>query len=404
MGSYEFGIYVYVWTWVLLLGGVGEMGIGISSQRFIPEYAERGRLALLRGYVRGGRWIAAATGTAITILGIIGIELLEPWIDNYLVIPLFIGCFCLPFFALAGAQEGIARSYNWVNLGMLPHYILRPLLLIGLLGAAYAYGIAPTAKTAMTAAVVATWATAMMQTLILNRSFAAKVEPGPRAYAVGTWLSTSLPIFVVEFFYLLLTSVDVLVLQHFRPPDEVAVYYAAGKTLALVTFVYFSVAAAVAHKFSAYHAAGDRQRLAAFIADSVRWTFWPSLGAVALILLLGQPLLWLFGRGFVSGYYLMFILAIGLLTRASIGPAERLLNMLGEQRACAYVYAVAITFSLCLNLLLIPRFGAAGAAVATSTALVIETILLFVVTKRRLGLHVFIWGGGSQARVGSASQ
>ena len=43
--------------------------------------------------------------------------------------------------------------------------------------------------------------------------------------------------------------------------------------------------------------------------------------------------------------------------------------------------------------MLIPRFGLSGAAIATSTAVLIESLLLFIVTKRRLGLHVFIWGG-----------
>jgi peptidoglycan biosynthesis protein MviN/MurJ (putative lipid II flippase) len=41
---------------------------------------------------------------------------------------------------------------------------------------------------------------------------------------------------------------------------------------------------------------------------------------------------------------------------------------------------------------LIPHFGAAGAAAATTMALVIESIMLFRVTKSRLGFHVFIWG------------
>ena len=38
MGSFEFGVYVYVWTWVLLLGGVIDFGLASSAQRFIPEY------------------------------------------------------------------------------------------------------------------------------------------------------------------------------------------------------------------------------------------------------------------------------------------------------------------------------------------------------------------------------
>ena len=36
MGSFEFGVYVYVWTWVLLLGGLVDLGIATGAQRFIP--------------------------------------------------------------------------------------------------------------------------------------------------------------------------------------------------------------------------------------------------------------------------------------------------------------------------------------------------------------------------------
>jgi O-antigen/teichoic acid export membrane protein len=66
--------------------------------------------------------------------------------------------------------------------------------------------------------------------------------------------------------------------------------------------------------------------------------------------------------------------------------------MLGEQRACATVYAIAFVLNLVLCVVLIPRIGVDGAAVATSTALVAESVMLFFVTRRRLGFHVFIWG------------
>ena len=45
-----------------------------------------------------------------------------------------------------------------------------------------------------------------------------------------------------------------------------------------------------------------------------------------------------------------------------------------------------------LGIVLIPRIGVDGAAIATSTALVVESVPLFFVTRRRLGFHVFIWG------------
>jgi O-antigen/teichoic acid export membrane protein len=88
----------------------------------------------------------------------------------------------------------------------------------------------------------------------------------------------------------------------------------------------------------------------------------------------------------------MFILAAGLLARAAIGPIERLLNMLGQQRMCALIYAGAFAINFAACLALIPHFGAAGAATATTAALIIESVMLFWVTKKRLGFHVFIWG------------
>ncbi|HSP49876.1 MAG TPA: polysaccharide biosynthesis C-terminal domain-containing protein [Pseudolabrys sp.] len=172
---------------------------------------------------------------------------------------------------------------------------------------------------------------------------------------------------------------DILALEHLRSPDEVAVYYAGARLLAIVVFVYYAIADATTHKFTEYHVVGDKQRLALFFAETIRWMFWPSLAACMLILALGRPLLALFGAGFERGYGVMFILAVGMLARAAVGPAERLLTMLGERKQCVFIYAgaFAINFGLCV--ILIPRIGIEGAAVATSTALVVESIMLYFV-------------------------
>jgi O-antigen/teichoic acid export membrane protein len=391
MGSFEFGIYVYVWTWVLLVGALVDFGLASSAQRFIPEYTERKALALLRGFLSGSRWLTVAIATAMAGLSALGIWLCGSRISRYEVFPLYLACFSLPFFALTHMQEGIARSYNWINLALLPPYILRSMILVGVMGAAHWSGLASNSATAIGAAVVATWVTAIVQLVVLDRKLARRIEVGPRSYDVKTWFATAVPIFMVEGFYSLLTYTDVLVLQQYVPPDQVAIYYAAAKTLALVAFVYYSVAHAAAHKFTEYHVNGDRERLSAFLAESIRWTFWPSLAATIFILVVGQPILRLFGPQFVAGYPLMFILAAGLLARSAVGPVERLLNMVGEQRACALVYAAAFGLNLATCIVLIPPMGVTGAAIATAAGVVTESILLFWVTKVRLGLHVFIW-------------
>ena len=58
MGTFEFGIYVYVWTWVLLIGQSLDLGLATAAQRFIPEYRERRHFDRLRGYIFGSRWLA----------------------------------------------------------------------------------------------------------------------------------------------------------------------------------------------------------------------------------------------------------------------------------------------------------------------------------------------------------
>ena len=55
MGGSEYGVYVYVWTWVLLLGSMMDFGISASAQKIIPEYRSRDEAALLRGFLSGSR-------------------------------------------------------------------------------------------------------------------------------------------------------------------------------------------------------------------------------------------------------------------------------------------------------------------------------------------------------------
>jgi O-antigen/teichoic acid export membrane protein len=111
---------------------------------------------------------------------------------------------------------------------------------------------------------------------------------------------------------------------------------------------------------------------------------------VCLVLLVGRPLLALFGPSFVEGYSVLFILSVGLLLRASIGPAETLLIMASQQGITAAIYTVTFALNVALNLLLIPHFGIDGAATATTLALGAETFALYVIVLSRLGINCSI--------------
>ncbi len=392
MGGSDYGVYVYVWTWVLLLGSMLDFGISASAQKIIPEYRASGADDQLRGFLSGSRWATLAASGLVALLLAAVVFALSGSIDPATVLPLYLGCLTLPAFVVANTQDGIARSHDWMKLGLMPQFIIRQGLIIGFTAGLFVLGFQLGAVAAMAASCAAVWIAMIGQMIALNRKLRGHVPAGPRAYDFRGWLATSLPILLVESFYLLLSYTDVLVLQQFRPAEEVGVYYAVVKTLALVSFIHYAMSATTAHRFTEYHAAGDKERLAAYVRHAIVWTFWPSLGATVLLLALGEPILWLFGPQFTEGYGIMFVAAIGLMVRAAIGPVERLLNMLGHQNVCALAYALAFGVNLVLCLVLVPRFGGYGAAAATSAALTFETVLLFWIVRRRLGLHVLAFG------------
>ena len=53
MGRTEFGIYVYVWTWVTLIGDMADLGLATAAQRFIPEYTKLKAFDRLRAVIEG---------------------------------------------------------------------------------------------------------------------------------------------------------------------------------------------------------------------------------------------------------------------------------------------------------------------------------------------------------------
>jgi O-antigen/teichoic acid export membrane protein len=393
MGADEFGVYVYVWTWVLLLSALAHLGLGSSPQRFIPTYIGRRELDLLRGFVVAGRWLAFGLASTLSLTIALALAFSGVDLGSWPVQAIYLGLTCVPLMVLTEVQGGMARSFDWPALALAPAFLWRPVLLILIAAIIHALGYPADALTVMIASMAACWLTALCQLILLDRRLARRIESGPRRMIPLTWLRLSLPQFMVDGFYQLLLYCDVIVLERFVAPDEIAVYYAAVKLVSIVTFVYFSVAAASAHKFSEYHVGERKDELDAFMAASIRWTFVPSLALSIVVLAAGQDLLACFGTGFEKGYALLPILLGGLLARASIGPVERLLAMVGQQRICALVYALAFAANIGLNLFLVPRLGLAGAATATTAAMVLETVLLYLVTKRRLSLHAFVLGG-----------
>lgn len=121
------------------------------------------------------------------------------------------------------------------------------------------------------------------------------------------------------------------------------------------------------------------------------WTFWPSVFMAVVVLVLGEPMLVLFGPGFEAGYPLLFLLVLGVVARAAVGPCESLLTMSGNQNICAMVYALTLVVNIGLSMVLIPYFGLWGAATATAVSMAFEATALSFTAWRKLGIAMVIF-------------
>lgn len=397
MGAEQFGIYVYAWTLVLVLGAIATLGLNIGAIRIVSELRERRSDDALRGFLAGSRVAVAVSALLLTAVAAGSAWLIEargiagPWITIAVIM------LAVPAYALTDLQDGICRGCARIASALLAPYILRPLFILCGIGGLYLSGAHLDATQAAMAAVAATWAAWAIQTAIVARELKGVVPAGPRAFQTRTWAATSAPLMLMGVFDLAMQNIDVIVISNLLSPTDAGIYFAGAKTMALILFVHYAVGSAMSNRFAAIATRGDPEALKAAVRDAVRWTFWPSVAMAAIMLGLGSHLLSLFGPTFAAGYPVMCILAAAIVGRAAIGPAESLLNMTGGQRDCARSLMIAAGANLTLNLFLTPRFGIVGAAVAVSTAILLGAFLNWRAARRNLGLDIGIWAVSRRA-------
>ncbi len=391
MGAAEYGTYIYAWTLLLVLGGIATAGLNVGAIRIVSELREQSAHDALRGFLRSSRLLVLAVGAVIAGLATIAAFTLAARLPGGPWIAVTVLLVAVPAYALTDLQDGICRGCGRIVSALVAPYIVRPLLILGGIGLIHYLGIPLNAAVAAIAAVIATWIAWAIQTVVVTRELRTIVLPGPRAYRARAWATTSAPLLLMGVFDLAMQHIDIIVISNLLSTAQAGIYFASAKTMALILFVHYAVGSAMANRFAAISTRGDTEALRASVRDAVRLTFWASLAMTIVMLAAGRPLLALFGPDFVDGYPVMCVLAVAIMARAAIGPAEALLTMSGGQADCARTLMIAALANLILNLTLAPLFGILGAAVAVGTAMILGAFLNWRSAKRRLGFDIGIW-------------
>lgn len=181
-------------------------------------------------------------------------------------------------------------------------------------------------------------------------------------------------------------SADRVMLGIFADPMAAGLYQAASQ-LSLFTVMVLSSAATVfeidAARFGALGRGGDLREL---YHDVNRWSAHLLVPLSVLLLVAPRTILSAtFGPAFVESALSLFILSVGQLAVVASGQASVLLTMVGRERIWLGVIGSAVMVNIVCSWLLIPSFGAAGAAAGTTIAAIGQSVaaILFVYARSR---------------------
>jgi O-antigen/teichoic acid export membrane protein/D-alanine-D-alanine ligase-like ATP-grasp enzyme len=202
-------------------------------------------------------------------------------------------------------------------------------------------------------------------------------------------IGSSLPLLSTDAIWLLINTFPILVLSAASGLSQVAAYQVVRPAAALNLLVatsfhvlYLPVAARLA-------ARGDRAG-----ANELYWrtTIWVSVitfPIFAATFALGKPLTELvFGERYEDSGIFLSILSVGYLVHAALGFNATTLAAYGHHRTVAISNVTAALISVAGALLLIPPFGALGAAVVAAGTLFAQNGLLQIGLRRKLGIDL----------------
>lgn len=387
LGADGYGKYIYALTWVGLLVIFSNAGLNTAAVRFAAEYSGTGESGLLRGFLRLSVRIVLLVSVFIAATTAFVVLLLRFAISEELARVLWVACLLIPVWSLLELRSASLRGLKRILAAQGVPQVLRPVLFAaGILGVYFLRSEGVEASIAVVANIGATLVSlALVHALLrssLREKLAGSLEARPKE-----WLQVSLPLLIMAGFGIVLRSSDTLMLGFIKDTTEAGVYAVAGRVAMFVPFMLTAVNTMAGPLIAEYHATGDRRRLQRTLIVGAWAALLFGIVVGTLLLALGRQILSAFGVEFGAGYFPMLILVGGQLVNCLAGSVGLLMTMTGHQNVAAKILGGSAVANVTLNALLIPSFGALGAAMATATSTVAWNVGMLWAVARRIRVN-----------------
>jgi O-antigen/teichoic acid export membrane protein len=368
LGAEALGIYALGMTIIAFVGVFNALGLPQSAVRFVALYAAVGKVDQLRGFiVRAVGLLLAANvvlGTLVVLAG--------PWVAQHFyhtpALKTYFKLFALVmlFGALTTFFGQVLQGYKGVSRRtVITNFIGTPLTMVltvivvtmglGLWG--YIFAQILSAGVVLALLMVVVW----KLTPSGARRFADPVPP-----LESQVLSFGAATFGIGLMEFLLAQVDKVLIGFYIDAREVGIYSVAMTIVAFVPVALQSVNQIFSPTIADLHARGEGELLGRLFQTLTKWILAFTLPLAAVVIVFAKPLMHIFGREFEPGWVVLVIGTLGQLINCGTGSVGYMLLMSGNQNRLIKVQATMSVVMVLLNVLLIPRWGILGAAVAAA--------------------------------------
>jgi O-antigen/teichoic acid export membrane protein len=216
----------------------------------------------------------------------------------------------------------------------------------------------------------------------------------PRAWgdlAKEFWLFSSARGLAVVF-QVAVFQLDILLVGGLRSAREAGIYAAVSRYVGVGTVALQGLALAIAPQISAFLARKMADRARRIFQAGTTWLVLASWPLYMAMIIFAPLLMRVFGHGFVPGAEALAILAAAGLVLVGTGNNKVVLLMGGGSAWNLMVTSSSLIINVGLNLVLIPRFGMNGAALAYAASILYDNSLTAVLVWRLFRLHPFARG------------
>ncbi|MAT39315.1 MAG: hypothetical protein CL946_06900 [Ectothiorhodospiraceae bacterium] len=291
-------------------------------------------------------------------------------------------------------RASVLRAYGWVTRSQIPENVVKPtalLIFIGIVAWA-AGGKGVTAGQAIAANVVAV-ALAFVVGFFLFR-MAHKRRNLAHRYQHSLWLWATLALGLTTSLRAISTNLDIVLLGSFGMVEEAGVFKVAALIGAQVGVALQIANIVVAKDVGAALERGQTKEVERILRKSSLLTAAASAALVLFLLAFGRVILDIaFPPAFKEAYWPMIILALAQLVNCFTGSVGLLLNFARKEWSITGALAISTAANVVLNLVLIPQYGALGAAYSSLSSMIIWNAILFRTVSRDLSMNIGIWAG-----------